>query len=225
MISLTRADAVHLLKDGAEAGPLLCVGTISGVVVRAVAQLNGPGAGRLIAGADAVTGLPTLAWQAPGSATPGAAQSVEAENDYLLEDGEDTDKWIRVAAYPSYLGTSGQALVYLKDGYNTLGPSDVGSGDAAAGQVVDTTYQLKNVSVHLVLNAKLWIDPAVTGLEVSDDGVTFVAPDSEVHADVLVWASIAAGASVDVTIRRTTASSAPADPARLNVIKFAWTGQ
>lgn len=225
MIAETRSDAVHLLSGGAEAGPLLVVGTISGAVVRAAAQRNGLGVGRLIAGLDAVTEEPTLSWQAPGSSTPGAAQIVVYQNDYLLEDGEDTSKWVRVEVYPGFLATSGEARVFFKDGYNFLGPQDVGAGDAAVGQVVDTTYQLENVSTHLVTTVKLWIDAAVTGIEVSTDGITFVAPTSEVHADVLVWASIAAGASVDVTVRRTTAASAAADPARLNVLHFAWTGQ
>lgn len=225
MISQTRSDAVHLESGGYEAGPLLAVGTISGVVIRAVAQRNGRGAGRLVAGVDTVTGAATLAWQAPGSGTPGAPQPLEYANDYLLEDGEDTSKWIRIAAYPGYLATSGQARVFLKDGYNTLGPQDVGAGDAAAGQVVDTTYQLKNRSTHLVTNVRLWIDAAVSGLEVSADGISFFTPTSELDPNVLAWASIAAGASVDVTVRRTIAASAASDPARLNVIHFAWTGQ
>lgn len=219
----TRSDAVHLESAGADAGPLRVVGTLPGMYIFAASTLNGTGHGLLIAGVHSDGVTPTVAWQAPGSSTPGAPCPLTGEAAFLVEDGEDPDKWVRVYAYPAYCGTSGEAKVFFKVGYNALGPSDVTAGDAAAGLVITTTFTLKNYSFYPVTNVKLWIyaDPAV---QVSKDNISFFAPTDETDPNVLVWSSIAAGASANVYVKRTISASTAFDPARLVELRFAWTG-
>lgn len=196
----TRSDALRLEISGNELAFMRSVGALSGVVVLAVAALNGPGSGRLICNGG------QLQWKAPGSDEAGTAVNVSAGGTFLLEDGEDATKWIRVEVYEEYLPTAGEAVVLIQDAYNDFADGDIEAADALAGVVVTQQYTIHNVSADAAENVRLWINPAASGaefLEVSDDGLAFVAPDDEEHADVLVWASIAGGATESVWVRRT----------------------
>lgn len=201
-------------------------GALAGVVVLCVGARNGPGTGTLIS-SIAGNGQTQLAWQAPGSATPGIPQPVYPDGTYLLEDGADSTKFVRVQVYGSYLPTAGAAPVFVADTYNALGPDDVSAANASAGIVETVEYALANVSPVTVLNAKLWIERSGTdtrGVTVSQDGVTFVNPGSETDPNVLTWASIAPGASVNVWMQRTIPASASSNPATFNQLQFGWTG-
>lgn len=217
----TRNDGLRLKLGGNEFHFLGFVGALSGVVVLASAARNGVGSGRLLCSGG------MMQWQAPGSATPGAAVNVSAGGAFLVEDGEDASKWLRIHVYPAYLPLTGQARVLMQDRFNELGPDDVDASDALAGETETVEFTLHNVSGNAIVNAKLWIDPAGSGapvLEVSDDGVTFVAPDSELHADVLVWPLIAVGESKSIWIRRTIGAATGSVAEALNLLQWAWLG-
>lgn len=219
MIPTTRNSGLRLQLSGADVGGLRFLGELPGLVVLAVAARNGTGSGRLIASDLGV------AWQAPGSTTPGPPCAIPADGNYLLEDGADPSCWINVAAHVAFLATSGEAQIGLADRYNNLGPSDVAATDAAAGLVTTTEYTLKNVSIYPVINARLWIDATASGaaaLTVSSDGTNFFDPTSSTDTHVLAWASIAAGASVNVWVKRTIAAASASNPKILNLLQFQW---
>ncbi len=65
---------------------------ISGITVNYVSPENGAGTGTLAYTASGTT----LTWKAPGSSTAGAAVNVGAGGNFLLSDGVDTTKKIRV---------------------------------------------------------------------------------------------------------------------------------
>jgi len=216
----TGADGLRLELSSAEVPFMRVVGAIAGVVVLATAAQNGVGSGRLICN----DGL--LQWQAPGSNTPGTAVDCSAGGTFLLLDGESISKWIRIEVYEDYLPAAGQATVLLQDAFNDFGLGDVDAADALAGQVETVEFELHNVSPDEALSVNLWLDPLASGfdaLEVSQNGVDFYAPDSQDHADVLAWASIAAGASESVWVRRTIPAAEASAPELLNHLIYAWT--
>lgn len=218
----THGDGLHLQAAGADTGLMRAVGSIPGVVVLDVASRNGPGIGRLIMG-DAST----IAWQAPGSSTPGNPQSCGSDGTYLIEDGADTSKWVRIQVYASYLAVSGEGRVFIQDTFNGLGPADVAAANAAAGVIATTTFTLKNVSNSTVTSVLMWLDQTVgsnPGISISSDNITFYTPTSIGDPNALAWASIAAGASVPVYVKRTIAAASPSSPSVLNNLQFSWIG-
>lgn len=224
MQQYAQAEAVHLeIGVSGDSPAMRWIGTLTGVTVLSVAARNGPGVGKLIASGVDDGGNPLVAWQAPGSSTPGIPQA-----DALLSDGEDDSKWILIA--PSDSDTTplqGEAFVHITDNYNTLGPSDVAAADAAAGLVSVIHAKLFNHSGLPVQRVKLWIAAGETGsaaLDVSTDGVTYVHPLSEADGAVLSWPIIASGASVDVYIRRTIGAATGFSPRVLNHLEFRWDG-
>ena len=187
----------------------------------AAAGKNGPGVGMLMASPAG------LAWQAPGSDLAGQPQAVSPDGSYLLLDGVNPSCWVRVQIFNEYLPSSGAANVYLEDAYNALGtsgPGDVSASEAAAGQVVTTTYTLENVSGNAVYNVTLWLDNSTVDLLVSSDGTNFYAPMSQGDPNVITYAAIAVGASANLYLKRTIAAGAASNPEVLNVLEYAWTG-
>lgn len=226
MTPYTRGDGLHLQLAGGDAGFMRVVGTLVGVVVLAVGSRNGPGTGRLIAAPGQM-----LAWQAPGSTTPGQAQACTNDGVYLLEDGSDPSKYVRVQVYASYLPASGEAMIAMQDAYNGL--ADVTAVQAAAGLTDITTFALKNVSnttngaPMLATLVKMWLDQTAgynPNLSISSDNVNFFTPTGPGDPNALAWASIAAGASVPVYLKRTIGAAAPANPIARNALQFQWTG-
>ncbi len=225
MTPFNRSDTLHLQLAGSDVGFVRTVGTIAGVAVLAVAARNGPGIGRLIASAGS-----RLAWQAPGSSTPGASQACASDGVYLLEDGEDVSKFARVQVYSSYLAASGEAEVLVQDAY--AGLADITAAQAAAGLTDVTTFALKNVSDTaggapvLATLVKMWLDQTAgynPGLSISLNDVTFFTPTSAADPNALAWASIAAGASVPVYVKRIIAPAAAANPIVRNALQFQWS--
>ena len=122
---------------------------IANVTVDFVAGANGVGAGTLdAASAD------TLTWAAPGGST-GAAVTIANGETKILEDGTDTDAYIRVTRTTAD-ALSGTATCTLAENYNNVvGFDNVSSGEATAG---DTEYRclcFKNESASTVQNLKV----------------------------------------------------------------------
>jgi len=218
----TRGDALRVFPLGVEMKTMRAVGGIPGVAVLAAAGANGPGTGYIRAQGDGTF----LSWKAPGSSTYGANVHCASDGGYVLEDGEDASKWLRVSVYTSYL-TPGHAegRVYIADKWNTaVAYGDVTAAEASAGDVTEYQCVLQNDSPCKIIQLKCWLDASVSGLEISSDGVNYFTPDSEDHADVLEWASVAAGGSATLYVKRTIAADASSNPGVLNILHFSWTG-
>lgn len=215
-----RGDALRLKYSGEVVSYLSAVGSPPGVTPLAADGSNGTGTGRL-----RTVGLEgrRLQWRAPGSSSWGAEVTVAADGDYVLEDGDDAGAWIRVRVALAFL-TAGpaEALVYLRQRFNELGPDDVTAAEASAGDVTSTTYALECASPHGVQGIKAWLDAETSGLELSDDGATWVAPTSEGSA--LELGDLASGASVALYTRRTVSASATSSAEALNSLHLSWEG-
>ena len=233
----TRSDALRLQVPlgGAEIRSLHAapVGPIPGVAVLAVAAINGPsgggggsgGAGRVRSYGDGTL----LAWRAPGSATFGETVDVSAGGSFLLEDGEDTDKWVRISVDPDWLNPAAAAGdVFLADVYeNWVGYFDVTAAQALAGNVQTWSIALKNASGSPIWDLKVWLDSSiagVNGIQISTDNVNWYAPDAEDHADVLEFGDLAAAAVATLYVKRTIPAAAPSDPDVLNWLHCSWDG-
>jgi len=216
----THADALRLTVASVEVRHLTAVGTVPGVVIDAVAARNGEGTGRLRCDGN------ELQWQAPDSATWGDVEFVDVENDasYLLEDGEDRSKWIRVDVYPDYLpdGAAEVGVVLTDVRENGVSNDDVTASEAASGDVTTHTVTLENVGTVTLSQLRVWLDAAVSGLEISDDGASWVSPTSEAAA--LAFPDLAAGDSDTLHVRRTISAGADADAGVVNHLELSFSG-
>ncbi len=191
------------------------LGEIPGVMIEHVAGRNGEGIGYLACvGSDK-----GLAWKAPGSTMFGPPVIPTADESYLLEDGLDTGKWLRVFVVRDHLVAGSECRVYLRDRHaNEIGGVDVTAEQAAAGNELIWSFKLANASAVTFHRVKVWIDPAVTGLALWDSG--WVAPTTEETAVVL--ADMAHYDETVLAVRRTIAAGAPADPKVLNYLHFSF---
>ena len=214
-----RADAIRVKQASLEVKHLAAVRTIPGVVILAVAGRNGPGVGRLASSADGTT----IAWQAPDSATFGPAVDVSTNGVYLLEDGADASKWIRVRVYADHLSpTPRSSRVHLADLYANGPPhDDVTAAEAAAGDVTDYTLNLVNEGAKHASDLRVWLDAATSDLEISDDAISWVNPTSESAG--LGLGSLSSGESVTLWLRRTIGAAANSDPEILTKIHYAFS--
>jgi len=173
----TRADALRLEISDVEITGLHAVGAIPGVVVLAAAGLNGPGAGLLRSHGDGAS----ISWRAPGSETSGTEVSVGTDGSYLLEDGEDTDKWLRVQVYADYLlSLPTEATVYLTDVFNNgVGHDNVTAGESTSGNVETYQITLVNDTATDLMNLKCWIGDGAENIEISMDGTNWYRPVTE----------------------------------------------
>ena len=224
----TRSDAVRVKISGVEVSHLVAVGTVPGVVVMAAAAMNGPGRGRMSRVYENAA-RSYLRWTAPGSVTPGTNVPVTSNGDYLLEDGSDPGKWLRVRVYVDHLPASyDESLVYLEDVYNdSVAGRDVTASEASTGDVATYTVSVVNESPAGVFDVRAWLDGSAAGsllLELSDDGASWVTPTSEVDASVVLLGDIAAGVSKTLHLRRTIGAGAGSNAEVLTLVHMAWTG-
>ena len=200
---------------------LSVVGTIPGVVPLAVAGRNGPGLATIRSGPNGTE----LSFRAPGSNTFGADVDCSADGTYLLEDGEDASKWLRIQVYADYLPNGAEeGGVQLADRYEIdYYLDDVDASEASAGDVESFGIELVNVSLVGLSNLKIWIDPASPYLEIQD-GAGWVSPISE--ADALELGDVGAGSStyITVTIRRTIPANSESDPEVLSLLHVSFDG-
>lgn len=213
-----RGDALRLKLSGVEVNQMLVVGAIPGVYPLAAAARNGTGTGTIQSTGDGTL----LSWKAPGSATAGTPIPASVDGSYLLQDGVDLDKWLRVQVVAAYLVSAGSAQVTLRDSYNGLGPDDVTAAEATAGSVETLEVTMSNDSGRGISRLVAWIDAAVSDLEISDDGAAWVSPTSE--AAGLAFPDLAAGATDIIHLRRTIGAAAGSDTGVLNHLHFAWQG-
>jgi hypothetical protein len=201
------------------------LGELPGVVIHQpltlarndIAGANGEGIGELICvGSDQ-----GVAWKAPGSSRFGPVVVPSGDETHILEDGENPDKWVRATLYDGYRVTGSTARVYLKDRFdNKIGGDDVTAGEAAAGDVSSWTIKLYNKAPATLHQVKVWIDPAVTGLGISDDGASWVSPTTKETA--LALPDLASLGTDTLHLRRTIVAGAVADPKVLNHLHFAF---
>lgn len=220
-IAVSRSDALRVQYAAVDIKSLKAVGALPGVAILAVLGLNGPGAARLISYENGSK----IAWQAPGSATPGNPVVVSAGGQFLLEDGATPDKAVRVQVTPAFLPSGPQAalVIVAEEFHDGLGDI-VTSAEAAAGTIETWAVDLKNASTRGIHTIKLWLDAATVNMDISWDGLSWYTPTSEADANVLTLASLAAGASSTLYLRRTVSAGAKADPEVLNVIRASWLG-
>lgn len=215
----TRSDAIRVLYSGSELQALSVAGAVPGVTPLAAGGANGPGVGTLRQNADA-----TLQWKAPGSSIYGAAVTIPGDGSYVLEDGTDAGAYLRVQVSVAFqAGAAAGAEVRLQDRFNELGPDDVTSGEASAGDVSSWSVTLENQSGCGLEGLTVYIDPAVSGLEVSDDNATWVSPTT-LGGALSLAATLAAGGTVTLYLRRTIVAGASSDPDVLNHLHINWTG-
>jgi len=213
-----RADALRAKIAGTESPSLRVVGALAGVVPLLASGACGRGTARL-----RTDGESGVAFRAPGSDVYGPAAAVAADGTYLLEDGEDRDKYLRVAVHTDYLPeAAAEALVLLEDRYaNHVGRDDVSAAEAEAGHVESWTVTLENVSASILTRVVAWI-VETQDLQISDDGATWVRPTDEAHG--LVLGSIAPGQTDVLHLRRSTPAGAPSSPNLLNRVAVAFDG-
>ena len=90
---------------------------------------------------------------------------VSAGGSFLLEDGDDRDKWARVSVTASRLaGTPAEARVLTREVYgNGVSYDDVSSAEASAGDVQTWELALANDSHIWLTGVLVWIDSTVSG--------------------------------------------------------------
>lgn len=225
----TRGDQIRLEVSSVEVRSLAAVGTLAGVRVIAAAGRCGPGTGRLRSSGDGTR----IAWREPGSAAFGNAVLCGSDGEYLLEGGADPDAWVRIEVYTAYL-TPGpaEAAVYLADVYGSELVSDVDANDAG-GAVHTWTIEIHNDGDAAVEDLRAWFDAtafsdlATAAVDVemaaTADPGDRVAPTAEDHADVLIWDSLAAGASVNLYLVKTMGPT-PSAAKLLYMLRLSWLG-
>jgi hypothetical protein len=212
------ADAIRIESDSVEVHHLAAVGAVPGVVPLLAAAKNGPGVGVLSFNEDGTL----LTWQAPGSSTPGDAVDCSADGNYVLTDGEDRDKWLRVEIHAAYCEPVRNANVLLSDRYNNgLSGRDTTAAEAAAGHVLEYSIALRNTHTERVSNLRVWIDSGGDDhTALSWDGVNWSLPYSYAAG---VWReSIAPAATALLYLRRTIPAAESADPKQPVRLQFAF---
>jgi hypothetical protein len=206
-VSASSVDVIHLRAGGAPAG----------CEVVAVAARTGAGIGVL-----RNVGV-ALQWKAPGSSLFGAAVSVPSDDTYLVRDGDDADKWVRVQVFTAFLAGPSRADVELWETWNNaVASDDVDASEASAGDVEAYSVDLDNDGNAPLHNVVAWIDAAVSGIDISLSGAgPWVAPTNE--ATGLAIPDLAVGGSDTLHVRRTIGAGASADPAVETLLHFAYT--
>ncbi len=217
----TRGDGLRIELSAVESPSFHVIGSLPGVAVLAAAGANGPGTGDL----ESEDGGTKLKWKAPDSGTHGTSVDVSTDGSYILEDGEDERKWVRVQVVNSFmLNVPMSTFIYLSEVYeNAVSSDDVTAAEATAGDTKDYTVDIKAESPMDLLDVKVWLESPDDGIFISDDGVVYVQPKSE-GADALSFARIASGATQSLFLRRITSAGASASTGILNRVRFAWDG-
>ncbi len=123
----TGPDALRMEVASVQAVHLVAVGTLDGVAIAHVAARNGPGTGYLAADS---TGS-GLKWKAPGSSAYGETVDCSPGGGFVLPDGDDPEKFVRVAVIASRLPAGADAAqVLLRDVYDNAVSHDDVSADA-----------------------------------------------------------------------------------------------
>jgi hypothetical protein len=197
----TRADALRIVYQPGVfdrlTGFLKCVGTIPGVAPIAAAGLCGGGIAAIASHNDGMD----LCFRAPDSGTFGALVRCDSDGDYMLEDGEDKNKWLRIKSRAAFLSpTPQQARVFLKieDGEMVT--------EKAPSTVTSLNLQLQNVSSQTLENVRVWCPTPDTTFNLT--GLDVAAAD---EASSLLVGALAVGGVKDLGMKLTVLVGA--DPA------------
>lgn len=214
-----RADALRLMKFGLaeEIRCLHTAGTLMGVAVTYVGGRNGPGIGVL----RATTYGESFSWKAPGSSSFGIEHVLDDDSEVILEDGEDTDKIIRIKPFPDYLSSSGgQAEVHLQDSYNEIGGPPK---PYSQGLPMEYKIDLYNISSKSLLNLKIWTHIDEDDFYLSWDGIDWTFSDAEDSPNVLYHEELEADETKTLYIKRGVGAEIPQGRiAVLNLLFFSW---
>lgn len=210
---IASSDIVHLDVFGTIPGVYIAGSTGTGLTP--VAALNGVGTGHIKGDGR------NIQWKAPGSSQYGPLVNAAVDNGvYMLEDGDDRDKWIKIIVHGDFLAAIlVEDKVLLNDLWNNqISLDDVTSGEAAAGDI--TTYQvgMDNDSPKTLFDLVVWLDASVSDITISEDNAVFVSPTTE--ATALAFPDLAAAGSDILYIKRTIGAGASSDPDILNHFHF-----
>ena len=218
--ALSGPDSLKIESSGVEVSHLYVIGAIPGVIPLLASASNGPGLGSISSSGDGAI----LHWRAPGSAIAGAGVVCLTDGNYLLQDGADTNKWLRVQVDVSELeGTSRQSEVALTDIFNNaIATDDITANQASAGNVETYTLTLENQSNTILSQLTAWIDATVLGIEISDDGASWVSPTSKETG--LALPDLSPAATDTLHVRRTITAGAASDGNVLTYLHFSYRG-
>lgn len=213
-------DALRVHYAGVQVETFERIGTLDGVVVLDACARNGVGVGRIRAAGAAGD---QLSYKAPGSLAWGEPVTVSlvSDEEHVLRDGTDDLRFVRVGTYSDWLGSAGEATLDLVDTYNVIGGGDVNAGQAAGGDTGTQEVELENVApVISITTVKVWLDVLQEGIEISDDGVAWVAPTEEGTA--LSFLTIRALDSKTLYIRRTITAGTDASPYEVVLLRYGY---
>jgi len=160
----SQPDANHSLGHWYSSSEVLALGhvlvnSLSGIRIDHVSWANGTGNGLLES-----TTADTVAWTAP-SGTQGAEVTIANGETKILEDGADSNKYVRVRRTSATDLSLSVCTVVLTEVYNNvIGMDNVESTEAASGLVSYRCVMVRNVSVLTLTNIKIWIDEDTAGL-------------------------------------------------------------
>ena len=220
MIAFAGPDSLRIESAAVEVPCLHVIGSIPGVIPLLAAARNGPGTALLASSQDGTV----LHWRAPGSSTYGAGVRCPADGNYLLRDGEDACKWLRVQVDVSELADGPvEAAVTLTDRFgNAIASDDVSAAEASAGDVETYILTLENQSNTILSQLTVWIDPNVSGIAIADDGATWVTPTA--RAAGLVLPDLLPAATDSLHLRRTITAGAESSGSVLTLLHFSFRG-
>ncbi len=210
------------LQDLSEIKQTHTMGTIPGVVPLLAGARNGAGSAFL-----RCDGGSRLRFKAPASTKYGQPVSAPSDGVYLLRDGEDGDKFLRVQVHADHLpATAAAGRVLLGDVHNNgIGSDDVDAAEASAGDVEIFSLTVFNQSRFTMHRLRVWIVENLAGLELSLDQASWYKPDSETHVDVVEIAeTLGCGEYEELYVRRTIAAGSLPDPGVVNALRFAFDG-
>jgi hypothetical protein len=204
---MTQAAVINIESESEEVHHLTTAGSLQGVVPILVAARNGPGVGRI----KVINGQ--LSWKAPYSSRFGNPVECNADGTYILCDGEDEDKFIKIDVHTEYLPSEDfEAKIYLSEVYNNpVAQDDVIAVDAQTGVVLQYQLSVRNTSSITFSHIRIFLNPvADPRTELSLDGVNWYKPYTE--SEGLQIESLGSGQSITLNIKRTIAAGQSEKP-------------
>jgi hypothetical protein len=223
-ISASKADALRIESGGSAVKTLQSIRTVPGVDIMHVGGIHKPGLGMIRVSTDGNF----LQYKAPGSSSWGVYAPIPADGDYLVLDGDDRNYFVRVTVHADYIIEQSESPVIIKDVYeNELGYDDITNSEASSGHVDSYNVTLKNEGTWTITQLYAWINEAVSYMEISDNGISYVSPTGSAKAkpsSALSLANISPGDSITFHLKRTIPASTSYDPKVRTIIHWSFMG-